>query len=134
MNPIRYHLKTSNKFIPNVSFDEDSFGQLNLSGYSISNPFKNSSILKDEHPRDLIKLCEFDLSQKWKLLYRASRDGFGTNHFNSKCDNHANTLCIFKAKGTEFIFGAFTTATWNCSGQYQSDPNAFLFSLTNKDN
>jgi len=43
-------------------------------------------------------------------------------------------LCIFKVKGNEFIFGAFTTATWDCTGKYKSDSNAFLFSLINKDN
>jgi hypothetical protein len=39
-----------------------------------------------------------------------------------------------KAKGTSFIFGGFTSIDWNGIFQYKSDPNAFLFSLTNKDN
>ena len=78
------------------------------------------------------KLGEFDPNQKWKLLYRGSRDGFDSNDFHSKCDGHANTLCIFKAKGTDYIFGAFTTATWDSSNKWKSDPNAFLFSLINK--
>ena len=43
-------------------------------------------------------------------------------------------MTIFKTKRTEFIFGAFTTATWDSSNHLKSDPNAFLFSLTNKDN
>ena len=35
------HLKTSNEFIPNVSFDKDLFGQLNLYKYS-ADLFKSS--------------------------------------------------------------------------------------------
>jgi hypothetical protein len=68
------------------------------------------------------------------LLYRATRDGFRSRDFHSKCDGHANTLTILKAKGSSFIFGGFTSVDWDSSGKYKSDPNAFIFSLTNKDN
>jgi len=135
MNKIKDDLKVSNKFIPNESFDKDSFGQLylNKNKYSTADPFK-SSILKGQQSNDLIKLCEFDTNQKWKLLYRASEHGFGAHNFHSKCNGHAKTLSIFKVKETEFIFGAFTTTCWDGLNQYKSDENAFLFSLTNKDN
>ncbi len=93
-----------------------------------------SQILKDNQPSELIKLCEFSLKDKWTLLYRGTRDGFRAVDFHSKCDNHKNTLTILKAHGSSYIFGGFTSVTWNGSGQYKSDPNAFLFSLTNKDN
>jgi hypothetical protein len=43
-------------------------------------------------------------------------------------------LTILKANGSSYIFGGFTPINWDCSGQFKSDPNAFLFSLTNKDN
>ena len=88
--------------------------------------------MSGQQPIQLIKLCEFDLKDRFTLLYRASQDGFAYNHFHSKCDGHANTLTILKANG--FIFGGFTTASWQNSGGNKSDPNAFLFSLTNKDN
>jgi len=65
-------------------------------------------------------------------LYRATRDGFGSRDFHSKCDGHTNTLTILKAKESSYIFGGFTTVDWG-SSYYQSDPNAFVFSLTNKD-
>ena len=70
-------------------------------------------------------------------MYRATRDGFRPCDFHSKCDGHSNTLTILKANGSGFIFGAFTTAKWeSCKrpGKMKSDPNAFIFSLTNKDN
>ena len=82
----------------------------------------------------MIKLCEFSLGDKWSLLYRATKDGFGAKDFHSKCDGHSNTLTILKAKGSEFIFGGFTTAEWDSSSELKSDANAFIFSLTNKDN
>ena len=120
---VKDFLKKSNEFKPNLSFNLDSFGRLYL-----NNPFK-SQILTGQQPLDLIKLCEFNKADRFKLLYRASEHGFGAYYFHSKCDGHANTLTIFKASESSFIFGGFTTATWN-----SSDPNAFLFSLTNKDN
>ena len=64
-------------------------------------------------------------------MYRASQDGFHSSKFHSKCDGKGNTLTILKANG--FIFGGFTSIAWDVSGQWKSDPNAFLFSLTNKD-
>jgi hypothetical protein len=83
---------------------------------------------------ELIDLCEFSPRDKWSLLYRATRDGFGSSVFHSRCDGHSNTLTIFKAKHSRFIFGGFTTTDWDSSDDYKSDPNAFIFSLTNKDN
>jgi hypothetical protein len=84
---------------------------------------------------ELIKVCEFSPTDKWCLLYRATRDGFGVKDFHSRCDDHSNTLTILKAKQTSFIFGGFTTVSWRTSanGKHKSDQNAFIFSLTNKD-
>jgi len=127
-------LKASNEFQPNSFLHPDSFGQLNLNENLIYDPFK-SSILTGLQPLDLIKVCEFDRESKFTLLYRASQDGFEASHFHSKCDGKANTLTLLRASETSFIFGGFTTATWESfqPGQWKSDPNAFLFSLKNKD-
>ena len=51
-----------------------------------------------------------------------------------KCDGKANTLTIIKAKVIQLIFGAFASIAWDCSGQYKTDRNAFLFSLLNQEN
>ena len=45
-----------------------------------------------------------------------------------------NTLTIFKAKQSSNIFGGFTSVEWDSSNGWKSDLNAFIFSLTNKDN
>ena len=122
-----------NEFTPNVSFSPDSFGQLYLNEYSNVDPFE-SQILSGRQSSELLKLCEFYLKDKWTLLYRGTRDGFGAANFHSKCDDRNNTLTILKALGTSYIFGGFNSINWNGSSLYKSDPNAFLFSLTNQDN
>lgn len=113
----------------NISFGKRSYE------YPTVDPFK-SLILTNKQPLDLLKLCEFNSNHSFKLCYRASQDGFGSNEFHLKCDGISNTLTILKASKSEFIFGGFTSAIWeSCeSGIFKSDPNAFLFSLTNKDN
>ena len=102
MNQVKYDIKETNEFKPNL-FDENSscsFGSL----------FK-SRILNDEQQCfELIKLSEFS-PDKWSLLYRGTSDGFRSRDFYSKCDGHANTLTILKAKGSGFIFGGFTAVS-----------------------
>jgi hypothetical protein len=122
-----------NEFKPNLSFNQDSFSLLHLNEYSIIDPFR-SQILSSQQSFDLIKVCEFSLKDKWTLLYRGTRDGFAAANFHSKCDGHSNTLTILKVHGTSYIFGGFASVSWDGSGQYKSDPSAFLISLTNKDN
>ena len=141
MNQVKDHLKETNYFKPNLSSynqEETSlFGSIKLNAcWSNMNLFK-SEILKDERQSiELIELCEFSPNDKWSLLYRGTRDGFGAKDFHSNCDGHSNTLTILKAKESEFIFGGYTTVSWEspARGKYKSDPNAFIFSLTNKEN
>jgi hypothetical protein len=130
---VKDNLVQMNEFKPNLSFSPDSFGFVYLNEYSTIDPFK-SQILASNQPSELIKLCEFSPNDKWTLLYRGTRDGFGGRDFHSKCDNHKNTLTIIKAKGSSYIFGGFASINWNSTNGWKSDPNAFLFSLTNKNN
>ena len=77
--------------------------------------------------------------QYYTLIYRASRDGFGRNDFQNKCDNVIGTVVLVKSEKS-FIFGGFTKANWvyNFSSvqinQLKNDSNAFLFSLVNNYN
>jgi hypothetical protein len=128
VNQKKSNLDTSNVFFPNVSFIEESFGLLYL-----NDPFR-SRILTSEQSSELIKLCEFSLDDKFRLLYRGGRDGFCAKDFHTKCDDHSNTLTIIKAKASSNIFGGFTSSAWDCSNESKYDANAFIFSLTNKDN
>jgi len=124
----------TNSLKPNLAFTKDSFGCLNLIDYYNLNDSKILSI-KQEYLDDLIKLCEFPSdNNKWPLLYRGSRDGFGAEDFHSKCDGKSSTLTIIKAKSSDFIFGGYTEASWQSFGGEINDPNAFIFSLINRDN
>ena len=41
----------------------------------------------------------------------ASRDGFDSDDFHSRCDNIGRTLTIIKVKNNPHIFGGYTEAT-----------------------
>ena len=140
INQVKDNLKASNEFQPNLSFfdqeDQTSlFGSIKLlENQSNVNSLKCEILNNQQQYFDLIKLCEFSPNDKWSLLYRGTRDGFGSDVFHSKCDGHTNTLTLFKAKQSSYIFGGFASVDWDSSMKCKSDPNAFLFSLTNKDN
>jgi hypothetical protein len=139
MNRVKEFCEETNTFQPNLSSlnqNETSslFGLLKLKQYSDMNSLESQILTGERQLVELFKLCEFSPNDKWSLLYRGTRDGFGSSDFHSKCDGRANTLTIFKAKGSGFIFGGFTSVKWESSGRWKSDRNAFIFSLTNKDN
>jgi hypothetical protein len=132
MSQVKEHLKAFNEFKPNVTFEQNVFGTICLNEYSET---FSSEILTCKQSLDLIKLCQFNPKDKWRLLYRGTRDGFKANDFHTACDDQSLTLTIFKAKETPYIFGGFTSEAWQSgSGDFKTDPNAFLFSLTNKEN
>jgi hypothetical protein len=142
MNQVKDNLEATNELKSNSSFlrqveDTSLFGSIKLNGYCPGLYSLKGQIINDEQQcLELIKLCEFSQNDKWSLLYRGTRDGFRSSVFHSKRDDHHNTLTIFKAKQSSCIFGGFTTVSWESStdNKWKSDPNAFLFSLINKDN
>lgn len=97
------------------------------------NPF-TSEILTAKQSFELLKLCDFNFKAKWKLLYRESKHGFASKNFHSKCDGYENTLTIIQANPSSYIFGAFTSTIWDHSNRYKYDKDAFIYSLTNKEN
>lgn len=81
------------------------------------------------------KLNEIFHQQKvqYKLLYRATDDGFSVVDFHQKCDHIPNTLTIIMSE-EENIFGGFISTEWDSAySGYKMDNNAFIFSLVNKD-
>ena len=65
-----------------------------------------------------------------ELLYRGTRDGSTSDIFHKKCDNKGPTICLYKNdKGN--IFGGYASISWASSGESQSAPDSFLFTLTN---
>jgi hypothetical protein len=81
----------------------------------------------------LLQLCEFPVTQKMNLLYRASEHGFGCTHFHDKCDNHSKTLTVIRTANGN-VFGGYTDQFWDTSNAWKVDNNAFIFSLINQEN
>jgi len=131
---IRKNIIQHNEFESNLRFifDRDCVGTLRLGNFS-QDPL-NSQILNGKQSVDLMKLCEF-LPLPWRLLYRASKNGFNAEHFHAKCDGHRNTLTIVETQGgVPYVFGGYTSETWSSLGEWKTDKNAFVFSLINKRN
>ena len=64
-------------------------------------------------------------------MYRATENGDRASDFHRFCDNKGPTLTICKTK-KGYIFGGFASVNRDSSGNYKSDPDAFVFSLNKK--
>ena len=115
-----------------VRFSKKTVRHLLNSNYFLTEKF-DSSIMDIDLQNKLVNLCEFPVCQKWSLKYRATRDGFNSKDFHSKCDGVPNTLTVIKTTCGN-IFGGFTEHIWHSSGISSSDPNCFIYSLVNKEN
>lgn len=95
--------------------------------------FYDSHILSANDAKNLIDLCSFSPNLKWKLVYRASRDGFSSNSFHWFCDGVPNTLTICQTED-DYVCGGYTQEPWHDKGICVKGEKAFMFSLKNKDN
>ena len=68
----------------------------------------------------------------YKLIFRASRNGYRAEDFHEKCDGKDNTIVFVQARNGR-RFGGYTEAKWDKSNGYKSGINGFLFSLDNKE-
>jgi hypothetical protein len=92
-----------------------------------------SKVLDTNEFKTLNTLCDFNENQRWKLIYRASKDGFESLDFHAKCDTYCNTLVLIKTT-SGCIFGGFASESWDSNGHasfFKQDLNAFLFSFKN---
>ena len=71
---------------------------------------------------------------RFKLLYRGSRDGFGSKDFHKQCDNKGRTVVIIENTiGNKF--GGFASVPWTSSGnavKSEESKSSFLFSVDKK--
>ena len=110
----------------------ESFQIDNMCGHLFLGPPDSMIINTDKFKIDLVDLCKLGVKQ-FKLLYRASRDGFKESVFYDKCDDHPDTLTIIKtSKG--YIFGVYTSVALNGSNKFKIDASTFIFSLINASN
>jgi hypothetical protein len=71
---------------------------------------------------------------KFKLLYRASRDGNTAAAFHSKCDNKGATIVIVKIRNLDQIVGGYNPLFWDSSKRDKSTKDSFLFKFTDINN
>jgi hypothetical protein len=121
-------IKTSMKF---VEFDFTS--KIHEIGYidGVKAPF-TSKILNTRDIDDMLDLCEFNPGFKWKLIYRASEDGFDSNDFHRKCDDYLDTFTLITTK-TNYIFGGYTSLPWGLvkPEEYSIFRREFVISIKN---
>jgi hypothetical protein len=90
------------------------------------------------------KLFEDFKENHFTLLWRGSRDCFGSGDFHARCDGHAHTLTVVMDIDGN-IFGGFTPLEWesrawnnfkgNDNNTWKPDPSSksFIFTLVNPD-
>eukprot|EP01084_Bolivina_argentea_P110875 197928_1 len=96
----------------------------------------DSLILTDKEKntfKHIICKQKYKLTLQWKLIYRASRDGFKYNDFTRKCDGICNTLSIIRTANNN-VFGGFTRIAWSTNNKRYTDPDAFLILLRSTKN
>lgn len=114
-------------FQKNEMYSDDLIGELSIP----SSDLELSTILYPQQ-RSLLDLCGFS-SGNFKLIYRGSRDGFGSNVFHSLCDQKPQTLVLIRSTNN-YIFGGYTEQDWSGNNVNKTDPKAFVFSLVNATN
>jgi len=90
-------------------------------------PFEGGTLLSDDLKK---KVTEWVPQKKFSLLYKAMRDGFDANDFHQKCDNKGPTITVIQSQGG-YLFGGYTSQSWESKGGWKDDPAAFIFTLTN---
>ena len=95
----------------------------------------DTKILTDSEQSKLIEMVNDHTTNKfmineWRLLYRATRDGFEQENFYQKCDEKNNTICIIQTTNDN-IFGGYTSLKLSKSQSqffnHETDPFAFVY-------
>eukprot|EP01117_Protostelium_nocturnum_P008592 TRINITY_DN3085_c0_g1_i3.p1 TRINITY_DN3085_c0_g1~~TRINITY_DN3085_c0_g1_i3.p1 ORF type:complete len:331 (+),score=115.65 TRINITY_DN3085_c0_g1_i3:450-1442(+) len=64
------------------------------------------------------------------LLYKATKDGFETSSFLSKCERKGRTLVVIESVGG-WIFGGYAASDWINNSAWVNSTENFLFTLKN---
>mmetsp|Transcript_52579 Transcript_52579/g.83738 ORF Transcript_52579/g.83738 Transcript_52579/m.83738 type:complete len:750 (-) Transcript_52579:96-2345(-) len=89
-----------------------------------------SKILKSKEFGYFSKILPKKLKNKrFKLIFRASKDGFAASQFHAKCDNKGPTITIVQSTANH-VFGGYANVAWStASSNYVNDPKAWIFLL-----
>jgi len=72
-------------------------------------------------------------SGTWKLCYQATRDGFSNSVAHQACNSKGPTFVITKSSAG-YVFGGYSSRSWNSAEGYYTVPSAYLFTLSNPSN
>jgi len=88
----------------------------------------NKDIKRKRKKNLLLKFVPKGKRLKWKLLFRATKDGFSAYNFHTKCNNKGTTVVLVKSQ-MNHVFGGYTEIPWTSNGNYGNDANSFIFLL-----
>ncbi|CAF0858914.1 unnamed protein product [Rotaria sp. Silwood1] len=94
--------------------------------------FPDGTLLQLEHKKTLNEFYG-KTNQRWKLIYKASHDGFDANAFHFCCNNKGPTMTIIQSSNN-YLFGGYTSIPWTSNDSYADDSTTFLFTLINPHN
>ena len=108
--------------------DLDSFNS-KMPEFKVNGISKESNILKNVDEEAIIgdRISNSNII-KYRLLYRATRDGDSSKIFHLKCDNYHNLIVLVETKEGK-RFGGYTSSKFKGGNAMKIDNNAFLFSL-----
>ena len=91
---------------------------------------KESLILKDKYNYVTCLKNWINPNRKisFKLLYRMTRDGHSIQTFHKLCDNQGPTISLYLLNDGNIV-GGYISLSWNTSGGWKSDNDAFVFNL-----
>lgn len=130
--PIKIKELKSNRLIKQLADQYRSTSPSNI-GEELTIFSGNGTLLNSE--QKLLINESFSKNKKWSLIYKATRDGFGSGDFHRFCNNRGATLTLIQSrnrlymKKRDAIFGGYTTIPWSSRPGYYRDPQAFLFLL-----
>ncbi|XP_055318963.1 uncharacterized protein LOC129576898 [Sitodiplosis mosellana] len=128
----------NNMMTGNTGTSIASFGESDkrLQPRLLQNLFPGSSILKNDklHLQTTLNAWYGVPKQNWRLVFRASANGFSASAFHRYCDGVAPVFVIAQSSRGE-ISGGFTDVPWaktNRKGGYIHSERSFLFTLYNE--
>ncbi|GES76344.1 carbohydrate-binding module family 13 protein [Rhizophagus clarus] len=68
---------------------------------------------------------------EFKLLFRASRDGYCRDKFHEICNNKSPTVTVVKVEGSNEILGGYNPVEWKSDSSYGITKDSFIFSFNN---
>jgi hypothetical protein len=98
-------------------------------------PRPDSEIINRKHMTlfsNWIDKCRGNITHRFKLIYRASRDGNTPKDFHVKCDNKGAALIVIKISDSDKIVGGYNPIGWDSSGITKPAINSFIFKFTDR--